>query len=131
MRRLGTETLSLPDNGVARPGFDRAALTPGIVHIGTGAFHRAHQAVHTDAALAAAFGPWGIVGASLRSAVISEEMRAQDCLYSVVTRDASGDSARIVGSILDVLPAVTERERRKTIKTQTQKQKKKQKLNKK
>lgn len=111
MRRLGTETLSLPDNGVARPGFDRAALTPGIVHIGTGAFHRAHQAVHTDAALAAAFGPWGIVGASLRSAVISEEMRAQDCLYSVVTRDASGDSARIVGSILDVLPAVTERER--------------------
>ena len=42
--RLSDATLAdLPD-GIARPTYDRAALTPGIVHIGLGNFHRAHQA---------------------------------------------------------------------------------------
>jgi fructuronate reductase len=109
MNRLSSSTV-LPV-GVLRPAYDRAALTPGIVHIGIGAFHRAHQAVYTDAALDAAPGPWGIVGASLRSVEIANELRVQDCLFSVVTRDAAGDHPRLVGSLLDAIPATTECDR--------------------
>lgn len=109
MQRLSPTTV-LPAH-VLRPAYDRAALTPGIVHIGIGAFHRAHQAVYTDAALAAAFGPWGIVGVSLRSTAIAQEMRAQGGLYSVITRHGEGDSARVVGCVIDTLAATQERER--------------------
>lgn len=87
------------------PAYDRQKLKPGIVHIGLGAFHRAHQAAYTDAALAHAFGNWGIVGVSLRSMEIARDMRTQDCLYSVVARDRSGDSVRVVGSIVEALAA--------------------------
>lgn len=107
MERLGAKFAA----GVQRPAYDREALTPGIVHIGLGAFHRAHQAVYTDDALAVEFGPWGIVGASLRSVEIARDLRAQDCLYSVVARAPSGDRARVIGSILDAVPATQERER--------------------
>jgi fructuronate reductase len=109
MQRL-SPTTALPAH-VLRPAYDRATLTPGIVHIGIGAFHRAHQAVYTDAALAAEFGPWGIVGVSLRSTAIAQDMRAQGGLYSVITRDAEGDSARVVGCVIDTLAATQERER--------------------
>ncbi|ACM30050.1 mannitol dehydrogenase family protein [Rhizobium rhizogenes] len=85
--------------------YDRPALKPGIVHIGLGAFHRAHQAVYTDTALAHAFGNWGIVGVSLRSTEIAQDMRVQDCLYSVVACDRFGDSVRVVGSIVEALAA--------------------------
>ncbi|MDF2619796.1 MAG: mannitol dehydrogenase family protein [Xanthobacteraceae bacterium] len=109
MERL-SPTTALPAH-VQRPAYDRTALTPGIVHIGLGAFHRAHQAIYTDAALAAAFGPWGIVGVSLRSTDIVQEMHAQGGLYTVVTRDADGDSARVVGCVIDTLAATQERAR--------------------
>ena len=52
----------------AAPAYDRARVTPGIVHLGIGAFHRAHQAVVIDDLLAAGATDWGIIGASLRSA---------------------------------------------------------------
>ncbi|MQB44765.1 mannitol dehydrogenase family protein [Rhizobium sp. ICMP 5592] len=90
---------------IESPAYDRQALKPGIVHIGLGAFHRAHQAIYTDAALAHAFGNWGIVGVSLRSTEIAQDMRVQDCLYSVVARNRSGDSVRVVGSIVEALAA--------------------------
>ncbi|OCJ02126.1 mannitol dehydrogenase family protein [Rhizobium rhizogenes] len=103
MERLSART-QLHDL-IESPVYDRQALKPGIVHIGLGAFHRAHQAIYTDAALAHAFGNWGIVGVSLRSTEIAQDMRAQDCLYSVVARDRSGDSVRVVGSIVEALAA--------------------------
>lgn len=109
MERLSPKTV-LPAH-VLRPAYDRAALTPGIVHIGIGAFHRAHQAIYTDAALAMEFGPWGIVGVSLRSTAIAQDLRAQGGLYSVITRDGDEDSARVVGSEIDALAATQERER--------------------
>ncbi|MEN3150909.1 mannitol dehydrogenase family protein [Neorhizobium sp. IRAMC:178] len=98
MPRLSASTALAPH--VIAPGYDRAALKPGIVHIGLGAFHRAHQAVYTDAALAAQFGEWGIVGVSLRSVDIVHDLAAQDGLYSVVARSAAGDSAQVVGSVV-------------------------------
>ncbi|CDZ63653.1 mannitol dehydrogenase family protein [Neorhizobium galegae] len=104
MPRLSAST-ALPPH-VAAPGFDRALLKPGILHIGLGAFHRAHQAVYTDAALAAEFGDWGIVGVSLRSIDIVQDLVAQDGLYSVVARSAAGDSAQVVGSITKGLSGV-------------------------
>src|SRR5712691_1482915 len=54
-----------PDVAVPRYAFD--ALSIGIVHLGIGAFHRAHQAVYTSDAIARAGGAWGICGVSLRS----------------------------------------------------------------
>ncbi|TCP90541.1 fructuronate reductase [Rhizobium sp. PP-CC-2G-626] len=108
MTRLD-RTTHLPAH-VERPAFDPATLKAGIVHIGIGAFHRAHQAVYTDLALAAEGGDWGIVGASLRSVEIVADLKAQDHLYSVVTRGADGDRARIVGSIIEAIAATEQRE---------------------
>lgn len=56
----------------------------GIVHLGLGNFHRAHQAVYTAAAVAAEDGPWGIVGIANRSRSVVDAMDTQDLLYSVV-----------------------------------------------
>ena len=63
LSRLGVESLSAVPAGVRRPAFDRDALAPAIVHLGLGAFARAHLAAVNDAAGDA---PWGIHGVSLR-----------------------------------------------------------------
>jgi len=76
---------------VERPAFDSAALKPGIVHLGIGAFHRAHQAVFTEDTIAAEGGDWGIIGASLRHADVPDALSAQDGLYTVETL---GDTPR-------------------------------------
>ena len=68
---------------VMRPRYDRAAVTTGIVHLGIGAFHRAHQAVYTDDVLAAGDLRWGILGASLRSPDTRDALVPQDGLYTV------------------------------------------------
>jgi fructuronate reductase len=73
---------------VRRPAFDPAQLKSGIVHLGIGAFHRAHQAVFTEDAIEARGGPgkdnqWGIVGASLQRPDVPDALAAQDCLYTV------------------------------------------------
>lgn len=65
--RLHPDRLSNVPQNVQLPGYDRAALKPGIVHLGLGAFHRAHQAVFTEDAIAHAGGDWGIIGVSMRS----------------------------------------------------------------
>ena len=45
---LSDKTLPVHSSRVPGPTYDRAALNPGIVHIGVGGFHRAHQAVYLD-----------------------------------------------------------------------------------
>ena len=67
MTRLDASTLARLPAAVARPAYPIGALATGIVHLGIGAFHRAHQAVYTDDAIAHAGGNWGICGVSLRS----------------------------------------------------------------
>ncbi|ALJ39225.1 mannitol dehydrogenase family protein [Azospirillum brasilense] len=103
--RLSPDTLPSLRHGVQRPGYDRAALTTGIVHLGIGAFHRAHQAVYTDAALARSFGPWGIVGVSLRSPDTRDALEPQGGLYTVAVRDAAGERLRVIGSVTELLVA--------------------------
>ena len=95
---------------VERPAYDRDALTPGIVHLGIGAFHRAHQAVSVDDILAKEPG-WGIVGASLRSPTTRDALKPQDGLYALSVRSGEGERLRVIGSVVDILVAETERER--------------------
>ena len=83
--------------GVARPRDDRAAPGRGILHRGLGAVHRAHQAVHTDDALAAEGGDWRILGANLRSHEIPDALNGQDGLFTVLERSES-DRARVIGA---------------------------------
>lgn len=94
--------------GTAVPGYDRDVLGPGIVHLGVGAFHRAHQAIYTDDALAADGGDWRITGVSLRSTDIADALNRQDGLYTVIVRDPAGDRARVIGSIGHVIAAARE-----------------------
>ncbi len=101
--RLGEHTLAGLPPDIARPAYDRRAVACGIVHLGLGAFHRAHQAVYTDDRLAAGESAWGIVGMSLRSPDVREALAPQDGLYTVLQRGPDGDRARVVGSVLDVV----------------------------
>ncbi len=96
-------------DGVALPGFDPANHATGIVHLGLGAFHKAHQAVYTDDALAAAGGDWRITGVSLRSAEPSQELTPQNGLYTVISHSAEESRARIIGSIARALCLRTDR----------------------
>ena len=98
---------SLADvTGVARrPSYDPALHGHGIVHLGIGAFHRAHQAVYTDAALATAGGNWRIVGASLRSSELADALNRQNGLYTLIERGASEVRARLIGSVERVIAA--------------------------
>jgi fructuronate reductase len=103
--RLSNETLDALPADVAVPSYDRFAVKHGVVHLGIGAFHRAHQAVIFEAALESGDLRWGITGASLRSAGVRDEMNPQDGLYTVVTRDGSGDALRVIGAVREVLVA--------------------------
>ena len=109
MQRLSSTTV-LPDT-VRQPQFDRTGLKPGIVHIGIGAFHRAHQAVFTQRALEAEFGPWGIIAVNLRSPEPVEALAAQDGLYSITTRSEAGDQSEVIGATVDWICAASDRAR--------------------
>lgn len=94
----------------SRPMVRPDALRPGIVHLGVGAFHRAHQAVYTEAAMAAGGSTeWGIVGVAPRRRELVDLLRAQDCLFSVSTHAEEGLLTRVVGSMHDVLHAPSDR----------------------
>lgn len=83
----------------------------GILHLGLGNFHRAHQAVYTARALDAEPGPWGIVGVSNRSRRVVDAMTAQGGRYGVVTLDADGSRCEVLDLHLATLVAAEEPER--------------------
>jgi fructuronate reductase len=101
--RLTPATLWRLPATALRPGYERARLPVGIVHLGLGAFHRAHQAVYTEDVLARRLGPFGICGVSLRSGAVRDRLAPQDGLYSVVTRAAEGERLRVVGCLKELL----------------------------
>ena len=88
---------------VARPTYDRSRVVGSIVHLGIGAFHRAHQAMFTDAVLASGDLGWGIVGAGVISADMKDALLPQDCLYALAEMGAGSENVRVIGSIIDVL----------------------------
>ncbi|MFI6072293.1 mannitol dehydrogenase family protein [Actinoplanes sp. NPDC051343] len=87
------------------PRVDPGSFGPGIVHLGVGAFHRAHQAVYTEEAMAADGGDWGIVEVAPRSAAIVDALTSQDLLYSVTTLGPSSTSTRVIGSVAGAFQA--------------------------
>ncbi len=94
-------------NTLALPAYDRSTLTPGIVHIGLGNFHRAHMAVYLDDLFAMGLDhDWAILGAGVRAgdAAMREALLAQDCLSTVIELDPSERRARRVGSMVGFLP---------------------------
>jgi mannitol 2-dehydrogenase len=96
---LNAANLHALPRSVSVPTYDRRRLRPGIVHIGVGAFHRAHQAVYLDEL--ARRGPadgWAITGVGLRSPAIGRVLRAQNCLYTVISRGRD-TSARVIGAL--------------------------------
>ena len=111
MERLHPSRLeALPDR-VERPRYDRAALRAGIVHLGVGAFQRAHLTVVNEAALHASGDlRWGTIGVSLRQADTWNALVPQSGLYTVAIRDAAADGTprealQVIGNLLDVLVA--------------------------
>lgn len=96
---------AIASTGVGVPAYDRAALSPGIVHFGVGGFHRAHMAMVLDDLHAEGLAmDWGIVGAGLLPS--DERMRdalaGQDHLYTLVIKHADGSrDRRVIGSLVD------------------------------
>jgi fructuronate reductase len=80
----------------------------GIVHLGLGNFHRAHQAMYTEDAMLAAGGDWGICGVSLRRPDTRDALAPQDFLYSVLIRDTDGQRVRVVRALRRILVAAEE-----------------------
>jgi mannitol 2-dehydrogenase len=114
MTRLTTATLASARPGTHLPAYDRATVTPGIVHIGLGGFHRAHQALYLDDLIASdpAARSFGLVGVNLlpTDARMAQVMAEQDGLYTVLERHPDGTTtARVVGSILTALFAPGDR----------------------
>ncbi len=96
--RLALATVERRAGTIRAPAYDPSALDLGIVHLGVGAFQRAHQGIFTDDAIEARGGAWGIAGVSMRKPDVADELNAQNGLYTVEIMGAKPDY-RIVGAL--------------------------------
>jgi fructuronate reductase len=101
--RLSTASLARLPATVRRFGYDRSALEPAIVHLGLGAFVRAHLAAYTEDVLERRGGAWGMVGASLRSPDQRDRLAPQEHLYTVCTLAPEGTTHRVFGCVIGSL----------------------------
>ena len=99
--RLSRRTLATVP-APARPLVAPGEVATGIVHLGIGAFHRAHQATYTERAIAAAGGDWGICGVTQRSHDVVNALGPQDGLYAVAVRDSDEQDTRLIGCVGEV-----------------------------
>jgi mannitol 2-dehydrogenase len=107
LTKLSLATLGDLPAGVHVPSYARADLSPGIVHIGLGNFHRAHQAWYTHRLMQMGLAhDWAIIGAGVRAgdAAMRDRLLAQDCLTTLIELDPSGKSAEVTGAMIDFLP---------------------------
>jgi len=86
-----------------RPAIDPRERRVRMVHLGIGAFHRAHQAFYTENS-----GDWGSCGVTQRSPRVAEELAPQDCLYTLLVRDGAEARPRVIGSVREVLSGGTD-----------------------
>ncbi|MEQ9561670.1 MAG: mannitol dehydrogenase family protein [Woeseiaceae bacterium] len=100
--RLSILTRSALPGTVTRPAVDRANCGIGIVHLGVGAFMRAHVAMYCDDAMARDGGNWGIAGVSLRQRTVYDQLNPQDCLYTVAVRDDANTQFALVEAIRSI-----------------------------
>jgi fructuronate reductase len=89
----------------AQPAVDPRELPVRIVHLGLGAFHRAHQAVMTEDAVAAAGGGWGICGVAPRRREAVARLAPQDGLYALLERGPEHDRVRVVATVREAIAA--------------------------
>ena len=109
MLPLSAKNLAALDPGVATPAYDRALVQVGIVHVGVGGFHRAHQAMYLDRLMNEGKAlDWGIcgVGVLASDAAMKDAMAAQDCLYTLVVKYPDGRfQPQVIGSMVEYLHA--------------------------
>ena len=107
MRPLTADALASFASTLPTPTYDRTRVRAGIVHIGVGGFHRAHQAAYLDQLMTQGKAlDWGIAGVGLltQDRRMHEVMTAQDCLYTLVVKHPDGSlHPRVVGSIIQYL----------------------------
>ncbi|MDP5084542.1 MAG: mannitol dehydrogenase family protein [Yoonia sp.] len=104
---LCDDSLSKLPAEIARPTYDRSALTAGIVHIGLGNFHRAHQAWYLHQLMQQGLAlDWAIIGAGVRAgdAAQREKLAAQDYLTTLIQLDPSKTTAEVIGPMIDFVP---------------------------
>ena len=104
---LSNKTLADLGPEVRVPAYDRSALRAGIVHIGLGNFHRAHQAWYLHRLMDQGMNhDWAIIGAGVRAddAAMRDKLLAQDCLTTLIELDPSGKSAEVCGAMIGFLP---------------------------
>lgn len=106
--QLCNKNLNQLPAAVQRPHYDRSQVAPAIVHLGVGAFHRAHQAVMTEAVLASGDLAWGIVGAGLMTSGTKDALAPQDGLYTLVERAAGSEKLQVIGAIIELLGGATD-----------------------
>lgn len=107
--KLNLENLGQLPDAVAKPRYVRGDLTPGIVHIGVGNFHRAHMAVYLDDLFNLGEGhDWAIIGAGVRpeDAGMRDRLLGQDCLSTVIElgQPEINTGPRVTGAMIDFLP---------------------------
>ncbi|WP_186418165.1 mannitol dehydrogenase family protein [Bosea sp. CS1GBMeth4] len=104
--RLSRATLAAVAGSAAVPQYRPQLLSPGIVHIGVGNFHRAHQAVYLDELFERGLDrDWALIGTGIREddARMRSDLAAQDFLTTVVTQEAGFSQARIIAPMLDFI----------------------------
>ena len=104
---LSVQNLSCMPDGVQVPNYKQGDLRAGIVHIGVGNFHRAHQAWYLHSLMQKGKAhDWAIIGAGVRQydEAQRQKLAAQDYLTTLIELDPAGQSAEIVGSMIDYLP---------------------------
>lgn len=102
--RLSLATLDQLPPSIGIPGYGRSELSPGIVHIGVGNFHRAHQAAYLDELFERGHDhDWAIIGTGVREsdAEMGRDLAAQSFLTTVVTQEAAHSQARVTGAMID------------------------------
>lgn len=107
---LSAATLRTLPESVHTPAYDRTSHAPGVVHLGLGAFHRAHQAMVFDQLLAGGDTRWGIHGVGMTRPDLVNQLKAQDGLYAVRVADGQGVKWQVPGALWRTNVAATERD---------------------
>jgi len=108
--KLARATLPLVSKSVHTPAYSPTSAQPGVVHLGLGAFHRAHQAMVFDQLLREGDMRWGIHGVSMTQPGLVNKLRAQDGLYAVRVAGANGIEWHVPGALWQTSVATTERQ---------------------